>query len=59
MLTNNVQIVTPCSELVPELRVYSNQRAAFLAKDNARLVLLPVDLPIQSHDQFVVDDTCY
>ena len=46
-------------ELIPELRVHSDQGAAFLAEDNAQLVLLPVDLPKQSRDQFMVGATCY
>ena len=35
---------SPCSELVLELRVHSDQGATSLAEDNAQLVLLPVDL---------------
>lgn len=57
-IANHTTYASPCSELIRELRVHSNQGAAFLAKDNAQLVLLQVDLPKQSHDQFVVDATC-
>ena len=42
------------SEVIPELRMYNDQGVAFLAEDNAGLVLVPVELLILSCDQIVV-----